>query len=128
MLFDVCAGGNKGPARVMEMNDVSSRLMSPVILFAVWKFLTLKPCPVLQKFAVKWNHRTEEDYQAIGQRATYTEEIVDDSPKGSDAPTPMKPLVPKIESQECIMKLVRENSPVSQSASRKYIPKVLMCC
>ena len=36
----------------------------------------------------------------------------------------MRPLVPKIESQECIMKLVRDSSPVSASASRKYIHKV----
>ncbi len=77
----------------------------------------------MQRYEVPWQERSDADFREIEKRTTYTE-IQKDGEMHGTIRTPMKPLVPKIESQECIMHLVRDTSPVSQSASRKYIPKV----
>lgn len=84
--------------------------------------------PKLQEFAVPWESRNDEGdahFNDIERRSTMNSRSrLEKEP--NDVPvekTAMAPLVPKIEAQQCLSKLVRDYSPVTRSASRKYIPK-----
>mmetsp|Transcript_17320 Transcript_17320/g.41385 ORF Transcript_17320/g.41385 Transcript_17320/m.41385 type:complete len:306 (+) Transcript_17320:222-1139(+) len=74
-----------------------------------------------EKWRVPWEARQDDakEFQNIAEKTTVKGSIPDD---GAES-TLMEPLVPKIEGQSCLMKLVRKHSPVSRSESRKYIPK-----
>lgn len=80
----------------------------------------------MKEFAVPWESRSEPNhFDTIQARSTMNSRSRLDAEPG-DVPvekTAMAPLVPKIEAQECLSHLVRDYSPVTRSASRKYIPK-----
>eukprot|EP00873_Tetraselmis_striata_P028129 jgi/Tetstr1/448393/TSEL_003770.t2 len=94
------ADGQRGPGRVLD--------------------------PSLKEFTVPWESRSEPEYfQSIESRSTMNSRTRLEA-EPNDVPvekTAMAPLVPKIEAQECLSHLVRDYSPVTRSASRKYIPR-----
>mmetsp|Transcript_25749 Transcript_25749/g.72051 ORF Transcript_25749/g.72051 Transcript_25749/m.72051 type:complete len:393 (+) Transcript_25749:127-1305(+) len=114
LCFTVTQGGDLGEdSHSRQLNFMPSGLKGPG---------RVESDTQREGWRVNWQERSEADYREIERKATF-HKLEDDQYTAAGVQTPMRPLVPKIESQQCLMNLVRENSPIGRSMSRKYIPK-----